>query len=129
MATESDLKDLIGQLKLERSILQDGGYGRSVRAPRKPTELFRDSVTCLNFGETVRKHPCSDCLLWAWVPEDRRDEDIPCHHIPLTETGESIAALDTEGSREKTEEALLGWLNKTIQELEEKLAKQQAEGS
>ena len=129
MATDSDLKDLIEQLKLERSILQDGGYGRSVRTPRKPTELFRDSVTCLNFGEAVRKHPCSDCLLWAWVPEERRDEDIPCHHIPLTESGESIETLDTEGSREKAEGALLGWLNKTIQELEEKVAKQQAEGS
>jgi len=129
MATGQNLKDLIEQLKLERSVLQDGGYGRSVRTPQKPTELFRDSITCLNFGEAIRKHPCSDCLLWEWVPEERRDEDIPCHHIPLTETGESIAALDTEGSREKAEEALLGWLNKTIQGLEEKLAKQQAEGS
>ncbi|MBI1940857.1 MAG: hypothetical protein HYS33_05040 [Acidobacteria bacterium] len=129
MSAKADLKEIIEQLKLERDILKDGGYGRSVRTPWKPTTLFRDSVTCLNFGDSIRKHPCSDCLLWEWVPEERRDEDIPCHHIPLTETGESIGTLDIEGNREKAEEALLNWLNKTIRELEEKLAKRQAEGS
>lgn len=129
MSAKADLKEIIEQLKLEREILKDGGYGRSVRTPWKPTTLFRDSVTCLNFGESIRKHPCSDCLLWEWVPEERREEDIPCHHIPLTETGESIGTLDIEGNREKAEEALLNWLNRTIRELEEKLAKRLAEGS
>ena len=129
MAAKTDLKEIIEQLKLEREILKDGGYGRSVRTPWKPTTLFRDSVTCLNFGESIRKHPCSDCLLWEWVPEERREEDIPCHHIPLTETGESIETLEVEANREKAEEALLNWLNKTIRELEEKLAQRQAEGA
>jgi hypothetical protein len=55
MAT--NLNEIIEQLKLERDILRDGGYGRSVRTPWQPTTLFRDSVTCLNFGETVKKHP------------------------------------------------------------------------
>ena len=60
-----DLRDIIAQLKLERSILRDGGYGRSVQTPAKAGQLFRDSITCLNAGETVRRHPCSDCLLWV----------------------------------------------------------------
>ena len=34
----------IEKLKLERSILADGGYGRSVRTPWRPTEYFRDSI-------------------------------------------------------------------------------------
>ncbi len=127
MPTDKELKDLIEQLRLERSVLQDGGYGRSVHTPQTPTSLFRDSITCLNFGEAIRKHPCSECLLWQWVPEEHRDEDIPCHHIPLTDSGQNIETLDTEGNRDKAEEALLGWLNKTIQELEEKLAQKQAE--
>jgi hypothetical protein len=127
MATDKELKDLIEQLKLERSVLQDGGYGRSVHTPQKPTELFRDSVTCLNFDETVKKHPCNECLLWNWVPENHRDEDIPCHFIPLTEAGENIARLEAEGKRDEAEEALLRWLNNTIQELEGQLAQQQAE--
>ena len=119
MAT--DLKETIEQLKLERSILKDGGYGRSVRTPWKPTSLFRDSVTCLNFGEEVRKHPCSECLLWEWVPESRQTEDIPCHHIPLNEKGQSIATLQEASDRENAEQALLGWLDATIQRLEERL--------
>ena len=125
----SDLKEILDELKLQRSILQDGGYGRSVRTPWKPTQLFRDSVTCLNFDEVVKKHPCDDCVLWDWVPQEHRDEDIPCHFIPLTASGESIASLQDESKREDAEKALLEWLNATISKLEEQLAKQQAPGS
>jgi len=119
MAT--DLKEIIEQLKLERDILKDGGYGRSVRTPWKPTTLFRDSVTCLNFGELVKKHPCNECLLWEWVPEGEREHDIPCHFIPLTEQGDTIASLEEENDRDKAEGALLRWLDKTIARLEEKV--------
>ncbi len=120
MAT--DLKEIIEQLRLERDILKDGGYGRSVRTPWKEERLFRDSVTCLNLGETVKRHPCSECTLWDWVPEGRKEEDIPCHFIPLNARGESIAALEEQGRHAEAEEALLAWLNATIQKLEEKLA-------
>jgi len=119
MAT--DPMEILEQLKLERSILKDGGYGRSVRTPWKPTALFRDSITCLNFGEPVRKHPCSECLLWSWVPEPGRQEDIPCHHIPLNDQGDTIATLEGEADREEAERSLLTWLDATIQRLEENL--------
>jgi len=124
----ADLKEILHELKLQRSILQDGGYGRSVRTPWKPTQLLRDSLTCLNFDEVVKKHPCDECLLWDWVPEEHRDQDIPCHFIPLTSEGASIATLEGEGEREKAEKALLEWLNSTISKLEERLAKDQAIG-
>ncbi|MGH6630980.1 MAG: hypothetical protein ACREB3_14725, partial [Burkholderiales bacterium] len=120
-AMATDLKEIIEQLKLERDILKDGGYGRSVRTPWKPTTLFRDSVTCLNFGETVKKHPCNECLLWEWVPETGHDHDIPCHFIPLNERGDTIASLEEENDREKAEGALLQWLDKTIARMEEKI--------
>jgi len=123
----SDLKDIINQLKLERDILKDGGYGRSVRTPWREEILFRDSVTCLNFGEEVEKHPCSECLLWDWVPEDHRYERIPCHFIPLNEQGKSIAELEAAGKRDEAEQALLAWLDSTIQKLEEKLGTQETE--
>lgn len=121
----SDLKDIIEQLRLERDILKDGGYGRSVRTPRKEERLFRDSITCLNIGEEVKRHPCNECMLWDWVPPEHKDEDIPCHFIPLNEQGESIASLEDRGEREKAEEALLTWLDSALQKLEEKLAKQE----
>jgi len=118
-----DLQDMIDQLKLERSILRDGGYGRSVRTPGKAEQLFRDSVTCLNVGQTVRRHPCSDCLLWEFVPKEHLEEDIPCHHIPLNDGLETIAAMEEKGDREGTEKALLEWLDRTIVQLEEELAR------
>jgi len=125
----ADLNEILHELKLQRSILQDGGYGRSVRMPWKPTQLLRDSLTCLNFDEEVKKHPCDECLLWEWVPEEHRDQDIPCHFIPLTSEGDSIASLEGEREPEKAEKALLEWLDSTITKLEERLAKDQAIGS
>ena len=120
----ANLKEIIDQLKLERDILQGGGYGRSVRTPQKPTKLFRDSVTCPNCGEPVKQHPCNDCFLWEWVPEDRQHEDLPCHFIPLNEQGDSIASLEDSGNREDAEEALLGWLDSVIEHLQVELAQE-----
>jgi len=111
---------IIEQLKLERDILRDGGYGRSGPAPWKPTTLFRDSVTCLNFGLAVKRRPCKDCLLWEWVPEGHRHGDIPCHFIPLNKNGDTIAALEATGVRERAEHVLLVWLKRCTSELEER---------
>jgi len=122
-----DLKKIIEQLKLQREIVRDGGYGRSVRTPWKEERLFRDSITCLNVTEAVKKHPCNECLLWDWVPEDHKDEDVPCHFIPLTEHGKGIAELEEAGKREEAEQALLVWLDSTIQKLEEKFVGEEAE--
>ncbi len=116
-----DIKEIIEQLRLQRDIVKDGGYGRSVRTPWKEERLFRDSITCLNVTEQVKKHPCNECLLWDWVPEDHKDEDIPCQFIPLDAQGNSIAELEEAGKREEAEQALLGWLNSTIEKLEERV--------
>ena len=121
----TDLKQIIDQLKLERDILRNGGYGRSVRTPWKPTKLFRDSVSCLNFDEAIKRHPCNECFLWEWVPENHRDEDLPCHFIPLNERGDSIASLEDAEDREEAEKALLGWLDSLLAQLEAKLAEEQ----
>jgi hypothetical protein len=118
-----DLQNMINQLKLERSILRDGGHGSSVQTVTKAEQLFRDSVTCLNVGLTVQRHPCSDCLLWEFVPQEKLEEDIPCHHIPLNADRETIAGLEGRGSRERAEKALLQWLDRTILQLEEELAR------
>jgi hypothetical protein len=125
----ADIKEIIDQLKVQRSILKDGGYGSSVRTPWKSLQLFRDSLTCLNFDEVVKKHPCSECLLWDWVPEEHRDDDIPCHAIPLNDQGDSIASLEDAAARDRAEQILLQWLDTTIAYLEEKLAKEQGAGA
>src|SRR5574340_277950 len=82
-----DDRDILELLKFELSFLEQGGYGRSVRTPWKPTSLFQDSLSCLNYGEPDRPHPCSDCQLIDFVPESSRNETVPCHHIPLNPSG------------------------------------------
>ena len=126
MAT--NLNEIIEQLKLERDILRDGGYGRSVRTPWKPTTLFRDSVTCLNFGETAKKHPCNECLLIDFVPEPSRNETVPCHHIPLNPSGQTVDGAEQRYNREQLEEALVAWLRATIERIEKERAAQTAGG-
>ena len=119
----NEIKEIISQLKLQRDIVKDGGYGRSVRTPWKEERLFRDSITCLNFCEEVEKHPCNECLLWDWVPDNHKYEKIPCQFIPLNEQGQNIAQLEATGKREDAEQALLAWLDSTIQKLEAQLEK------
>ncbi len=58
----ANLKEKIAELKLERSILRDGGYGRSVRTPWKPERLLRDSISCLHAGEALKSEPAMNAF-------------------------------------------------------------------
>ena len=118
---ESTKEEVVEKLKLERSILADGGYGRSVRAPWRPTEYFRDSISCLNVGEAEQVHPCTDCFLINYMHPANREKHLPCHFIPLNAEGETIYSLLRIGDVEKLEQLLLEWLDKTI-EREQKTA-------
>ena len=110
--------ELLEKLKFELAFIEDGGYGRSVRAPHKPTSPFQDSLTCLNFGGPSRPHPCAECVLMQYVPESSKDEDVPCHHIPLDQENRTIATLE----RAEAEEVLKRWLRDEITRLEGELA-------
>ena len=114
----ADERDVLEVLKFELNFLEQGGYGRSVHAPQKPTSMFQDSITCLNFGEPQRVHPCSECMLIDFVPDSRRNEEVPCHHIPLTPAGETVAALEEGNNQPQVEEAMIGWLRAMIARLE-----------
>jgi hypothetical protein len=120
-------EEVIEKLKLERSILADGGYGRSVRTPWRPTEYFRDSVSCLNVGEPEKVHPCTECFLINYVHPAHRDKQIPCHFIPLSREGETIYSLLRIGDVEKLEQLLLEWLDTTIEREQKFLGTAQSE--
>ena len=105
-------------LNFELGFIEAGGYGRSVRTPQKATRIFQDSLSCLNFADPERPHPCSQCLLIDYVPTELRSTDVPCHHIPLNAAGETIEQLEEKGNQERLEEAVKGWLRTTIGELE-----------
>lgn len=114
-----DKRDILEVLKFELAFIEGGGYGRSVRTPWLPTSIFQDSLTCLNFGDPKRSHPCSECLLMQFVPADRHSAGVPCHHIPLDELGETVHALERWETQEEMEKAVKGWLRATIKRLEE----------
>ncbi len=112
-----DKSALLGILKDELAYLEDGGYGRSVRTPWKPTSIFRDSPSCLNFDDEARPHPCSECWLMDFVPADHKEADMPCHHIPLDEQGRSVADFGNR-TQQELEESVGKWLRAAIARLE-----------
>lgn len=112
-----DDRDILEILKFELEFIESGGYGRSVRTPWKPTSIFQDSLSCINFGDPQRTLPCDDCFLMAFVPPERRAESVPCHHIPLTETGATVDRAAWKSAQD-LEDAIRNWLRTTIARLE-----------
>ena len=110
----NEKRELLEKLRFELAFIEDGGYGRSVRTPHKSTALFQDSPTCLNFGDPSRAHPCAECILMQYVPELRKSEDVPCHHIPLDRESRTVSNLDAN----EVEGALKLWLHQEIERLE-----------
>jgi hypothetical protein len=117
-----DKRDVLEVLKFELNFLEQGGYGRSVRTPWKPTSAFLDSPSCINFNDSGRPHPCSECLLTDFVPEKCREEETPCHHIPLNTHGETVYTMERQREQIELEEALKNWLKDTIQRIEHERA-------
>ena len=111
-----DERDILELLKTELDFIEKGGYGRSVRTPWKPTSSFRDSLTCVNYALPEKTHPCTECHLIDFVPLGRRNEEVPCHAIPLTAAGDTAESL--EGDQTKLEEALKDWMRRKIAEIE-----------
>lgn len=116
MATDD--RDILEVLKFELAFLEQGGYGRSVRTPWKPTSVFQDSITCLNFGESEKVHPCSECLLIDFVPPQQRQAEVPCHHILLNPRGETVDSVNRYDNQQELEEKVKDWLRATIQRIE-----------
>jgi hypothetical protein len=121
----ADERDLLELLKFELKFLEDGGYGRSPHAPWRQPLVFEHSLTCLNFGNPVRPHPCSECLLMDFVPAELKDQASPCRLIPLTPKGETADYFYRCGTQLELEEALANWLRDQVGWIEE----QRAQGS
>ena len=113
-----EIDDNLELLRFELKFLEDGGYGRSPRTPWRPSYVFEDSPTCLNFDDASRPHPCNECFLMRFVPKDRQEEGVPCRFIPLTEKGETVEDFYRCGTQIEMEEALKSWLRKEISRIE-----------
>lgn len=102
-------------LKNELKFVQKGGY-RAALGWRAPL-VFEDSPTCSK--ERCTACPETDCILMSFVPTKCRYERVPCRHIPLNETGETLDSLYRTGTNQEIEQTLQNWLLETIQQLEE----------
>ncbi|SRR6266568_4725539 len=117
-----DEHEILELLKFELKFVEDGGYGRSPRTPWRPPYIFEDSPSCPNLGDPARPHPCSECLLMKFVPNELQNENFPCRFIPLNENGETIDYFYRCGTQREMEEALAGWLRSQITRIEQQLA-------
>ena len=113
-----DDRNVLEVLKAELNFVTKGGYGRSPREPWRAQLFLEDSPTCMNYDRKESPAPCSECLLIDFVPDDRRNEKVPCRHIRLTPDGETLLQLYRRGTECEITEAMENWLRKAIDQLE-----------
>jgi len=116
-----DKRDVLEVLRYELNFLEQGGYGNWYSTPWGPASVFQDSLTCPNHGDPTRPHACHECLLYDFVPEEYRTDDVPCHHIPLNRNGVTIATANQ--TEEELRENVKHWLKRTIARIEADRAK------
>ena len=119
-----DEGDILEILKDELNFIEQGGYGRSVRTPWQPKSAFQDSLTCINYADSEHTRPCNECHLIDFVTSEHQGEVIPCHFIPLNESGETIEDLELEDNEAKLERRVKDWLRTRIREIEEERSKE-----
>jgi uncharacterized small protein (DUF1192 family) len=58
-----------------------------------------------------------------FVPPQDRDTDVPCHHIQLNASGETVEAVNRYDNQQELEEKVKAWLRATIERLEAERAR------
>ncbi len=114
----ADQRDTLEVLRFELYLLQQGAYRCATNWRGSPLRYFRDSPTCLDFGDADSRRSCGKCLLNDFIPGDYQNETAACHRIPLDAQGNSIASLDRGYNRLAVERAVFGWLRETVARLE-----------
>lgn len=107
-------KEKLDALTKELEFLERGGY-RMMLGWRAPL-VFEDSPICPKAPHAA----CSGdgCVLMDFVPQDQRDQAIPCRHIPLNNIGETLNTLYPTATTEEIENTLREWLKSEIANLE-----------
>ena len=117
----TDRRDLLNVLKAELTFLDLGGYSRQLPAGARPTLIFEDSPTCINCGRRDDPVvPCAECVLIDLVPAGCRSKQVPCRHIPLNRSGDTLDSLYKKADPGQVEESVRKWLCATINRLERK---------
>ncbi len=117
--TEEKRAELIRLLEAELDYIEGGGYGSPAGQPSTERPIFYHSPACINHWLVPDHRPeChDDCILLDAVPDRHKEEALPCHFIPLNDTGETVNSLERGADREQVEEAVKAWLRTTIGKL------------
>ena len=119
-STEKECSTL-AHLKAQLEFIERGGYAEQTQCGWRAPTMFLDSPICLNFGASHQSRPCGECILMHFVPVERNRASIPCHHIPLTEAGDSVESAEGWAEQSELEDMVKAWLRRTIEQLEETL--------
>ena len=117
-----DLRDVLEVLRFELNHLEQGGFNwdRAMLGKESP---FKGTFACANFGDALQAHACHECLLYQFVPDDKKNEEFPCHYIQLNDSGETVAQLIEKKDPARLVKALERWLRETIERLETTLVR------
>ena len=103
-----DEHQMLGLLKFELKFIEDGGYGRSPRAPWRPPYILEDSPSCPNLGDPARTHPCSECQLIKFVPRELRARVRRAGLFPSLKRGRPLTISIDAARRSSWKKLLLG---------------------
>jgi hypothetical protein len=117
-----DLRETLQVLRFELNYIEQGGFNRD-RALLGTESPFKGTFACINFGDPLQAHACRECTLYPFVPENKRNEEFPCHHIRLNDSGETIAHLIEGNNPDRMANVLEQWLRATIAKLEATLGR------
>jgi len=116
-----DVREVLQLLRYELNYLEQGGFERD-KALLGTDSPFLGTFACINYGDPLRRHACRECGLMQFVPEDKQNEEFPCHFIPLNSSGDTIASLIQKKDQRRLVSTLEHWLRSTIARLEATLA-------
>ena len=111
-------RDLLNLLKRELSFIDHGGYRKSTNQPWRMPLIFEDSPICMYYDCPEKRDRCDGCPLVQLVPEHKREERMPCRHIPLNAAGDTLDSLYRWANSQEIEEATANWLRSEIKKLE-----------
>jgi len=113
-----DNRNTLEILKAELDFVKKGGYAQVAEDPWQTKLALEDSPTCMNSANKQNRAPCSECLLMQFVPANKRAEKVPCRHIPMTSSGDTLLHLYRGATEEEIEDTLANWLEETIAKLQ-----------
>ena len=103
-------------LRHELRYIEQNGYQNALGW--RPQLIFEDSPTCPNFHAFGKPHPCTECALIEFVPQESRSLPDACRYIPLDDAGETLDNLYRWAGESEIETRVMAWLRKTIAQLE-----------